>query len=345
MNKNQKRSALLLINLGTPDAPTITSVGRYLAEFLNDKYVINIPWLFRKLLVNLIIIPFRVKNSTRLYRQLWTPEGSPLSVYMERLKQKLQAKLEPKVTVFSAMRYRNPSIGSVLAQIKAQGFEQVIILPLYPQFADSTSTSTLEEVKRIVKRWNNAPDIQYIAQFHDHRGYIDTYAEKIQSYNPDRYDFILFSYHGLPNNHIDKGHAKANIETCDCKNGTPEHCQKCYLAACYNTTNLLADRLNLSTDRYTISFQSRLSKDWLEPFSDKTLIDLAKKGHKRVLVVAPAFVADCLETIIEIGIEYKKLFIANGGQELTLVESLNADDNWVSGIQEIIAPQLLTSNF
>lgn len=337
MNKDQKRTALLLINLGTPDAPTITSVSRYLTEFLNDKYVITIPWLFRKLLVNLIIIPFRVKKSTRLYQQLWTPEGSPLSVYMESLKQKLQARLNPQVTVFSAMRYLNPSIKSVLAEIKAQGFQKIVVLPLYPQFADSTSTSTIEEVKRVVKRWDNAPEIQYIEQFHDHPGYIETYVKKIQSYHPDQYDFILFSYHGLPNSHIKKVHSDIDIEASDCKNGTPEHCRKCYLAACYNTTKLIAGKLNLSAERYTISFQSRLSKNWLEPFSDKTLINLAKKGHKRVLVVAPAFVADCLETIIEIGIEYKQLFIANGGQELTLVESLNADDHWVNGIREIIA--------
>lgn len=335
MDKDQKRTALLLINLGTPDAPTSISVGRYLTEFLNDKYVINIPWLFRKLLVNLVIIPFRVRNSTKLYQQLWTSEGSPLTVYMERLKRKLQAKENPKVTIFSAMRYQNPSIKSVLDDIRVQGFEKIVVLPLYPQFADSTTTSTIEEVKRIVKRWDKAPDIQYIEQFHDHPGYISTYAEKIQSYNPDNYDFILFSYHGLPNSHIEKIHLTTPIEACDCKNGTPEHCRICYLAACYNTTKQLVERLNLSEERYTTSFQSRLSKNWLEPFSDKTLINLAKKGHKRVLVVAPAFVADCLETIIEIGVEYKELFIANGGQELTLVESLNADDRWVDGIKEI----------
>ncbi len=337
MNKNKRQTALLLINLGTPDAPTVASVKRYLTEFLNDKYVINIPRLFRSVLVNLFIIPSRVKKSTGLYQRLWTPAGSPLAVYMERLKQKLQAGANPDVTVFTAMRYQNPAIRAVLNEIKAQGFEKIVVLPLYPQFADSTSTSTIEEVKRIVKQWDKQPHIQYIEQFHDHPGYIEAYAEKIRSYHPEQYDFILFSYHGLPNSHIEKVHADMGIKACDCKNGTREHCRKCYLAACYNTTRLLTKRLNLSDKRYTTSFQSRLSKNWLQPFSDKTLVDLTQKGHKRILVVAPAFVADCLETIIEIGIEYKELFIANGGQELTLVESLNADERWVSGIREIVS--------
>lgn len=337
MTKKQKRTALLLINLGTPDAPTVPAVGRYLTEFLNDKYVITLPWIFRKLLVNLIIIPFRVRNSTRLYKLLWTPEGSPLVVYLKRLKQKLQAILEPHITVFTAMRYQHPSLRATLADIRDGGFERVIVLPLYPQFAESTTTSTVEEVERIVKGWNLQSEMCYIEQFHDHPGYIAAYTEKIRSYNPDKYDFILFSYHGLPISHIENVHRIFNIDNSECTNASPDHAHLCYLAACYNTTKLLVEQLNLPKERYTTSFQSRLSKDWLEPFSDKTLVDLARQGHKRVLVVAPAFVADCLETIVEIGIEYKQLFRENGGEELTLVESLNADDCWVEGIKSIIS--------
>ena len=336
MSKEQKRIALLLINLGTPDAPTVKSVRRYLRQFLNDKYVINIPWLFRRLLVNLIIIPFRIKNSTRLYQQLWTPEGSPLTVYMAGLRQKLQQKLGSSITVFSAMRYQNPAIESTLEQIKAEEFDRIVVLPLYPQFASSITTSTIEEVNRVIKKWDKAPEIHFINQFHDHQGYISAYTERIQSYNPDDYDFILFSYHGLPNSHIETIHPNIKIENCNCEKETPEHCRLCYRAACYNTTRQLTERLHLSPDRYTTSFQSRLSKNWLKPFSDQTLIDLAQKGHKRILVVAPAFVADCLETVVEIGVEYKELFITNGGQELTLVESLNTSDAWVEGIKEIM---------
>ncbi|MDD4515578.1 ferrochelatase [Massilibacteroides sp.] len=337
MDIKKKRTALLLINLGTPDAPTIGAVSRYLIEFLNDKYVIDIPWFLRKLLVNLVIIPSRVRNSTKLYKMLWTPEGSPLTVYSEQLRKKLQESYDDRIEVFTAMRYQNPSIESALNKINKTGFDSLIVLPLYPQFTFSTTTSTIEKVERVIKEWKIKPTVHYIKQFYNHSGYIEAFTKRIKSYNPDLYDFILFSYHGLPNSHIAKAHS--NGEECDCtyEENLPEHGRFCYRAACYHTTQLLATRLHLNKEQYTISFQSRLSKDWLKPFSDKTLIDLARRGHKRVLVVAPAFVADCLETIIEIGVEYKDLFIANGGQTLTLVESLNADDQWVEGVKEIIS--------
>lgn len=163
------------------------------------------------------------------------------------------------------------------------------------------------------------------------------YAERIRSYKPEEYDFILFSFHGLPNSHITKLHSGKKIKDCNCETDLPEHGRFCYRAACYHTTRLLADELCLPPDRYTTSFQSRLSKNWLQPFTDKTLITLAQKGYKRVLVVAPAFVADCLETSVEIGIDYKKTFSLKGGRELTLVESLNADARWAEGIKEIVA--------
>ncbi len=334
---SQKRMALLLINLGTPDEPTRPAVKRYLTQFLNDKYVIDIPWLFRKILVNGIIIPFRVKRSTALYQQVWTPQGSPLTLYTESLKHKLQAKLNPDTTVFTAMRYQNPPIASTLAKIKAENFDKLVVLPLYPHFADSTTTSTLEEVKRVIKHWDEKPEIQFIEEFHDHPAYLTAFANKINSYKPERFDHIVFSYHGLPNGHIEKIHRQYALPDCDPENDTAEHCKVCYRAACYHTTKLLAEQLNLPESSYTTTFQSRLSKNWLEPFSDKTLIDLAHMGCKRVLVVAPAFVADCLETIIELGVEYKDLFIENGGQELTWVESLNADDAWVEGIRKIVS--------
>lgn len=336
MNSNQKRTALLLINLGTPDAPTVRSVGKYLFQFLNDKYVMSIPWLFRKLLVNLIIIPFRVRKSTKLYKQLWTPEGSPLTVHMTNLKKKLQKSVNEKISVFSAMRYQNPSIQSALDEIKKQGFGKLIVLPLYPQFASSTTTSTIEEVKRVIKGWDTAPEIQFIEQYYGHQGFLNAYAERIRFYQPENYDFFLFSYHGLPNSHITKIHKEHEIESCNCENVMPKYGKFCYRAACFHTTRLLASQLGLAPGSYTTSFQSRLSKNWLEPFTDKTLEQLAQKGYKRVLVATPAFVADCLETTIEIGFEYKIMFQTKGGQELTMVESLNSEDSWVNGIIEIV---------
>ncbi|MDD2436601.1 MAG: ferrochelatase [Massilibacteroides sp.] len=337
MNLKQKRTALLLVNLGTPDTPTLNSVGRYLVQFLNDKQVITLPWLFRILLVNLFIIPFRLKNSTRLYRQLWTPEGSPLAVYTAQLKEKLQKKLQPGITVFAAMRYQHPSLQSALAEIRDDGFERLLVLPLYPQFAASTTISTIDEVNRLIRKWIVKPEVQFISSFYNHPGFLDTFNARILSYKPETYDFILFSFHGLPNSHIARAHAEKTIDNCLCETDIPGHGEFCYRAACYHTARLLAERLSLTPECYGISFQSRLSKNWLSPFTDQTLIELAQKGHKHVLVVAPAFVADCLETIVEIGIEYKQLFIAHGGEQLTLVESLNADDSWAEGIHKIVS--------
>ncbi len=337
MNPKQKRTALLLINLGTPDAPTIKSVRRYLSQFLNDKQVITVPWLFRKLLVNLFIIPFRLKNSTRLYRQLWTPEGSPLAIYIKLLKEKLQKKVDPSTTVYAAMRYQHPSLKSTLDDIHKEKFDRLLVLPLFPQFATSSTGSTINEVNRIVKKWTIRPDVRFITSFYNHPGFIDAFYTRIRSYKPETYDFIIFSFHGLPNSHIAKAHGEKTMDNCRCETDLAEHGQFCYRAACYHTARLLAEHLSLSTDQYGITFQSRLSKNWLSPFTDQMLIELAGKGYKRVLIVAPAFVADCLETIVEIGIEYKQLFIAHGGEQLTLVESLNAEDYWVEGVQKIVS--------
>lgn len=337
MNNTKLRTAILLTNVGTPDEPTAKAVKKFLSDFLNDKYVMNIPWLMRKILVNLIIVPFRTKNSTKLYQQLWTPEGSPLMINAEKLEHKLQEKVGNEYTVFTGMRYQNPSIESVLTTIKEQGFEKLIIFPMYPHFASSTTETTFEEVKRVVKRWKITPELVFIDQFYTHPGYLNAYLSRIISYKPEEYDYILFSFHGLPNSHINKAHAGKKIADCNCEIEMPEHGRFCYKAACYHTARLFAERLNLSPDRHSISFQSRISRNWLMPFTDEVLKNLAKDGYKRVLVVTPSFVADCLETIIEIGVEYKKLFIENGGEKLTLVESLNYDDHWVDGIMDIVS--------
>lgn len=337
MDDKKQRTALLLINVGTPDQPTLKAVKRYLSEFLNDKYVIPIPWLFRRLLVDLVIVPFKAKKSVKLYRQLWTPDGSPLLVHTENLKRKLQEKTGNDYTVFTAMRYRKPSIASALNSIREQGFQQLIVLPLYPQFAAATTLTATEEVKRVIKQWDATPDLYFVEPFYTHPAYLDAFTRQIRSYKPEEYDYVLFSFHGLPNSHIQKAHARMGISACRCEAETSGHGRFCYRAASYHTAKLLAEHLNLRPDSYGISFQSRLSKSWLAPFTDATLADLAKKGIKRVLVAAPSFVSDNLETTVELGIAYKKLFIANGGEKLTVVESLNANDDWADGIIALIA--------
>jgi ferrochelatase len=330
------KKAILLINTGTPDAPTVKAVRSYLSQFLNDPRVIDLPWLAHKLLVNLIIIPFRSPKSARLYRKIWTPEGSPLLLNSRRLKEKLQQKLAGKASVFFAMRYGNPSIQSVIEEINRGKYNELLIVPLFPQHASSTTGSIVDALKH--ETANSKINVRFVEQFYKHPAFIDAFAAKIEAYKPAAYDHVVFSYHGLPNRHLDKSHPGISHKTCTCEHQMPAHGQHCYKATCYETTRLLSGKLGLKPGDYTVAFQSRLSNNWMEPFTDRLLKDLAQKGVKKVLVTAPAFVADCLETTLELGVEYSKFFSANGGNELTLVESLNADDKWVKALAEIIFP-------
>lgn len=334
--ENKNETAVLLINLGTPDAPTVGAVRRYLFQFLNDKRVIDIPWLFRKILVNLIIVPFRAPKSAKLYQQLWTKDGSPLLINTLKLQEKVQKELGNQSKVFMAMRYQNPSLRNTLHAIRQEGYSKIVVLPLFPHYASSTTSSVIEAVWDEIRNWNVIPSVQTINQFYDHPLFLDAFAERISSYNPQDYDFVLFSYHGLPTSQTDRIHPEISTTQCTCDEVMPKHGKFCYRATCYETTRLLVARLGLPEGSYSSSFQSRLSDRWLKPFSDTVLTELPRKGVKRVLVVAPSFVADCLETIVEIDREYKELFIANGGEKLTMVESLNADDKWVEAVKDMV---------
>lgn len=330
------KKALIIVNVGTPAKPSKKHVRKYLFQFLNDKRVIDLPWLLRKLLVNFIIIPFRIKKSTSIYQKLWTEKGSPLLIYQNSLTEKLQAKLKNKFIVFSAMRYGTPSLKNVLQKIKKDNFEEVVVFPMFPHFASSTTGSIFDFVMKSVRHWETMPSVKFINQFYDNEYFINLFSEKIKSYKPENYDHIIFSYHGLPTRQIKKTHPKFEESNCNCHISMPEHGKMCYKAICYETTRLLVEKLNLKPDKFTTSFQSRLSKGWLSPFTDDVIINLTRKGSKKILIVAPSFVADCLETIVEIGIEYNELFIENGGKKLTLVESLNDSDNWSDVIVRII---------
>ena len=334
MTKTKK--ALLLVNVGTPDKPEVGAVRRYLSQFLNDVRVIDIPWLGRKLLVNGIIVPFRAKKSTRLYQKLWTEKGSPLLIHLENLAGKLQKEFGDDFSVFGAMRYGNPSMKEVLNKIRREQFDEIVVFPLYPHYASSTTGSVVEEVMKRVRKWNVIPAVQTISQYYRHPSFLSAFAEKIKSYRPEEYDRILFSYHGLPVRQVEKVHPSIVEAECSCEMAMPEHGTFCYKATCYETTRLLVKKLGLDNEKVLTAFQSRLSKNWLKPFADETIQDLAEQGHKKVLVIAPSFVSDCLETTIEIGDEYKELFEHNGGEKLTLVESLNSDDNWVSAVKNIV---------
>lgn len=334
------KTAILLVNVGTPDEPTVKAVRRYLFQFLNDRRVIDLPLILQKLLVNLIIVPFRAPKSTKLYRQLWTDKGSPLLYNALELQKKLQTKVDDKADVFIAMRYQNPSIRKATDAIKKAGYKNVVVIPLFPQYASSTNGTATQAIWNEMRKWNNIPNVHVINQFYDHPAFLDAFANKIASYQPKEYDHLIFTYHGLPNRQLDKTHPGISNATCTCEQVMPKHGRFCYKATCYETTRQLVKRLDLKEDRYSVSFQSRLSNNWMAPFTDENLISLAKSGASNILVAAPSFVADCLETMVEIGIEYKKLFIEKGGKKLTMVESLNADDGWVDALKEIVQPYL-----
>jgi ferrochelatase len=332
-----KKTAVLLLNVGTPDSPEVKDVRRYLKQFLNDPRVIDIPVLARLALVNLIIVPFRAPKSAKLYRELFTGKGSPLVYYTAELADKLNAAANNNTRYFFAMRYQNPSIKKVLDRIVAEKFDHIKLFPLFPQYASSTTGTALEAVYSYFKGKPYIAELSAISQFYDYPAFIDTFAERIRRYKPEEYDHVILSYHGLPVRHVNKIHPGMEYSDCTCHQEMPEHGKYCYRATCYETSRLLAKKLGLGKEDYTVSFQSRLSDKWLKPFTDETLLQLAKEGRKKVLIAAPSFVTDCLETIIELGLEYKKLFTENGGEKLEMVESLNDMDLWVDTVRQISA--------
>jgi ferrochelatase len=329
------KRALILVNTGTPDSPRVKDVRRFLTAFLNDRRVIDLTWIARKILVNLIIVPFRAPRSAALYRQLWTAEGSPLLVNLEKLVSGLQEMLGDSCDVTGAMRYGNPSLEKSFGKIAGQGYDEIIVFPMYPHYASSTTGSVHELVMKIASRLNVIPPVKFTGQYYSYPLFIEAWTEIIKKYNPEKFDHILFSYHGLPLRQVGKVHPGISCSDCSCTDSMPEHGKYCYRAACYETTRLLASSLGLALGSCSTAFQSRLTRNWLSPFTDQVLTELAAQGKKRVLVVAPSFTADCLETVVEIGHEYKSLFAKAGGEELVMAESLNDSRLWMNAIAEI----------
>ena len=331
------RTAVILVNVGTPDSPSVKDVRKYLSEFLNDRRVIDLPWLMQKLLVNLIIVPFRAPKSARLYSKLWGTNGSPLLHYSENVKSKLQTQIGESFTIFTAMRYGSPGLGSVIENIKYQQFKKIVLLPLFPQYASATTGSVFQYFFRKIRNWNTFPEVHCINHFHDHRAFVMAFASNIQKYKVGKvWDQVIFSFHGLPLNQINKIHPEVDCNSCPCSLEKIEEGRLCYRASCYETARLIAFELGLSSDNYSVSFQSRLTKNWMTPFTDQVLIENAKAGKKKILIAAPSFVTDCLETKIEIEKEYDLLFQNHGGEKLQLVESLNDNDLWIEGLRQII---------
>ena len=338
-----KKTGVLLLQLGTPNSPSTSDVRKYLKEFLNDPRVIDLPWLARTLLVNGIIVPFRAPKSAKIYKKLWEHGNgiSPLLDYTEKITTILQNNLSKEnITVEMAMRYQNPSMEIVLDKMHKANYDQIIILPLFPQYASASSGSAIEKAMNIIRKWWVIPEIKIVSQFYESKGYIDSIVERAKAFDLANYDHILFSYHGLPERHVDKVYNDGLCEDQPCETEINNENKSCYKATCYATTRLIAKELNLQEKEYTVCFQSRLDKKWLHPFSDKIVEEQAKKGAKKLLVFSPAFVADCLETIIEIGDEYQEIFEEFGGEKVQLVPSSNDHPRFIECLEELIRERI-----
>jgi len=331
------KTAVLLVNLGTPDSPSTSDVRKYLREFLMDPRVIDIPAFNRFLLVNFIIAPLRGPKSAKLYKSIWNKDGSPLLYYTKRQAELLQNSLGSNFQVEYAMRYQSPSIKSVLIKFKGQNYKEIIVLPLFPQYASASTGSVHEKIMAIISKWQVVPEIKFINSFCDHPGFIDSFSKIGKAMSPEQYDHILFSFHGLPERQITKADKSGECLKGSCCENLTEKNASCYRAQCYRTAREISRSLSIPTEKYTICFQSRLGKDpWIKPYSDHIIKERAEKGDKKLLVFAPAFTSDCLETIHEIGVEYHELFQEHGGLEVKLVPSLNEDPNWIEAMKSMI---------
>lgn len=339
-----KKIGVLLIQLGTPDTPKTKDVRRYLSEFLNDPRVIDLPWLGRKLLVNGIIVPFRAPKSAKIYKELWEVGNgvSPLITHTENVVNKLQARFDnSEVKVHMAMRYQNPSMYDVLEEMHQENYDHIVLLPLFPHYASASTGSAIDLAMKIISKWWVTPKVSTVDQFWNSEGYIDSIVARASEFKIADYDHILFSYHGLPERHVDKVHNGSDLcsdHPCDKELNADN--KFCYKATCYATTRLLVKKLGLTEDQYTVSFQSRLNEKWLKPFSDVVVEEQAKKGAKKILAFSPAFVADCLETVIEIGGEYQEIFEEHGGEKIQLVPSSNDHDRFIDGLEALVKDRI-----
>ncbi len=334
-----KKTGVLLIQLGTPDSPKRKDVARYLREFLGDGRVIDVPYLLRKFLVNGIIVPFRAPKSAKIYQEVWDLGNgvSPLLTHTKNLVEKVKERFTGNnVTIEMAMRYQNPSMKSVLDKMRLANYDEIIIVPLFPQYASASSGSAIDKAMEIIKKWWVIPQIKIISQFYDHEGYIDSVVDRAKEFDLTAYDKIMFSYHGLPERHVDKVYDSGLCEDQPCDTEINELNGFCYKATSYASTRLIASKLGLTEEQYTVSFQSRLDKKWLRPFSDQIVEKWGKEGAKRILCFSPAFVADCLETLIEIGGEYQEIFEEHGGEKIQLVPSSNDHPRFVDCIEDLI---------
>ncbi|MFM2153566.1 MAG: ferrochelatase [Pseudomonadota bacterium] len=340
MTAHTPKIGLLLLNVGTPEAPTTGAVRRYLAEFLSDPRVIDIPALPRWLLLHGIILRTRPRKSAHAYRAVWTAEGSPLLANTLAFRDGLRRELGEHWQVEVGMRYGKPSIAAALKALKAGQVDRLVVAPLFPQEASATTGTALEAVYRALAPLWNVPAVSVVPPFFDDDGFLEEFAElgRLRR-DHGRPDHVLFSFHGLPERQIHKGddrkaHCLRDATCCDAMTAKNRHC---YRAQAVHTAMQIARRMSLPEGSWSVSFQSRLGRTkWIGPYTEEVLVDLAKKeGVKRLMVMCPAFVADCLESLEEIALRAKETFVEAGGEELHLVPSLNARPSWVHAFARI----------
>ena len=337
MSEQPQKIGYLLINLGTPDSPEVKDVRRYLGEFLMDPHVLDVPWALRALIVNAFILPFRPKDSAEAYSKIWTPEGSPLLVKSQALADKLHERLGAPVAL--SMRYGKPAIADGLQVLHDSRVTQVCIVPLYPHYADSTITTS---VKAAMERMPAGMQGDVIPPFYQAPEHTKAWGENIRKHLPEKWDHLLFSYHGLPERHLTK--ADPTDQHClkqnNCCNVDSVAHKTCYRHQVMVTSQEIARYLDIEESRHSVSFQSRLGRiPWLTPYTDQVLKQMPSQGIKRVAVACPAFVVDNLETLEEMGMQGEETFLEAGGESFTLIPCINDDDLWVEGLTALCLQQ------
>lgn len=327
--------AVLLVNLGSPDSPSVADVRRYLREFLMDGRVLDVAWPIRFAIVHFAILPSRPKESSHAYQSIWTPQGSPLVVTSQRVRDHLVQMTSLPVAL--AMRYQNPTIQAAIKELAGQGVSELLLIPLFPHYAMSSYETAVVRVQEVARKISTSMKVVVQPPYFDHPDYIAALAESARPYIGDAFDYLLFSYHGVPERQIKKSDPTGchclRPNCCDTPSAAHEFC---YRAQCYKTTAAFASRIGLPKDKYSVSFQSRLGRDpWLSPYTDKELERLAMSGVRNLLVMCPAFVSDCLETIEEIGMRGKEIFLNAGGTRFTLIPCLNEHPLWLEALRKM----------
>jgi ferrochelatase len=333
-----KKRGIVLMNLGSPDSTEVKDVKRYLDEFLMDARVIDSPYLLRALLVKAIIVPFRAPKSAEAYKTIWTKEGSPLVVLTRQLQAALQQAVSDHVVI--AMRYGNPSPEDAFEELlqKEPGIEEVILVPLYPHYAMSSYETAVVHAMETYKKKKYTFKVRTVPPFYKDPAYIEALCASIAPSLQQEYDHVLFSYHGVPGRHIKKSDTTGNhcLMSADCcEVASPAHAT-CYRHQVFTTTRLVTERLQIPKEKYSLSFQSRLGKGWLEPFTDIRLEQMPKEGIKKLLVLCPAFVSDCLETLEEIAERGKETFMQAGGEAYSMIPCMNTHPLWVKALVSLI---------